>query len=141
MLDVVFYALRLFSMVFVVRRRLRFVLCALRFCALRFCALRSVGGVLLGVHTTEGSFGVVYKGIYLPTKAVVAVKVLELDEDETFDDLVAEIEFLRSCSSPYVVKYYGSYKRDHELFVSDCRCCRVFIFCCWFLSVLCLAAC
>ena len=39
-------------------------------------------------------------------------------EWETFDDLVSEIEFLRSCSSPFVVKYYGSYKRDKELFVS-----------------------
>jgi serine/threonine protein kinase len=66
----------------------------------------------------EGSFGVVYKGIYLPTQAVVAVKVLELDEDETFDDLVSEIEFLRSCSSQFIVKYYGSYKREKELFVS-----------------------
>jgi hypothetical protein len=66
----------------------------------------------------------------------VAVKVIKLDDDETydngiqqaqrdapsffffrFDDLASEIEILQLCSSPQIVKYYGSYKAQNELFV------------------------
>jgi hypothetical protein len=45
-------------------------------------------------------------------------QVLKLEEDETFDDLVGELEILQVCHSPFVVKYFGAYKSGQELFVS-----------------------
>jgi hypothetical protein len=35
----------------------------------------------------EGSFGVVYKGIYHRTNETVALKIISLEEGESFDDL------------------------------------------------------
>jgi len=56
----------------------------------------------------EGSFGNVYKARYIPTEAVVAVKVqknVARNEHER-DILLSEIDILGKCDSPYVVGYY-----------------------------------
>lgn len=47
----------------------------------------------------------------------MAVKIIALDEDETFDDLVIEIAILSKCNSDNVVRYYGSWQKGDELFV------------------------
>jgi serine/threonine protein kinase len=36
----------------------------------------------LGVQIGQGSFGVVFRGVKLDTKALVAIKVLDMDTDE-----------------------------------------------------------
>ena len=56
------------------------------------------------------------KGKYLPSGEMVAVKIIELEEDETFDDLAIEIAVLKRCQHPKIVKYIGSWKKDNELF-------------------------
>lgn len=65
----------------------------------------------------EGAFGAVYKGCYLPTGQVVAVKIVKLEEDETFEDLVVEIEVLSKCHHPNVVGYFGCWCKGDELHV------------------------
>eukprot|EP01132_Coremiostelium_polycephalum_P003594 gene3594-4476_t len=70
----------------------------------------------------EGSFGTVYKGKHLPSGNIMAVKIIALDEDETFDDLVVEIDILNRCNHNNVVKYYGSWVKGDELFIAM-ECC------------------
>ena len=56
----------------------------------------------------KGNFGVVFKAIHKKTGQTVAIK--EIDLEETQDDLTEiqrEIDMLRACESPYVVKYEG----------------------------------
>ncbi|KAN0025672.1 hypothetical protein ACTFIU_010266 [Dictyostelium citrinum] len=70
----------------------------------------------------EGSFGTVYKGKHLPTGNIMAVKIIALDEDETFEDLVVEIDILNRCNHNNIVKYYGSWVKGDELFIAM-ECC------------------
>mmetsp|Transcript_6691 Transcript_6691/g.21657 ORF Transcript_6691/g.21657 Transcript_6691/m.21657 type:complete len:955 (-) Transcript_6691:986-3850(-) len=66
----------------------------------------------------EGSFGVVFRGTFLPTQATVAVKVIELDSDESFEDLIHEIDLLQRCKHANVVGFFGAYKKEKELFIA-----------------------
>jgi len=70
----------------------------------------------------EGSFGTVYKGRHIPTGNIMAVKIIALDEDETFEDLVVEIDILHRCNHNNIVKYYGSWVKGDELFIAM-ECC------------------
>lgn len=56
----------------------------------------------------EGSFGSVHKVIHKDSQAVIAVKVVQLDEFDDSSDLKEEIEILRKCNSEYVVSYFGT---------------------------------
>eukprot|EP01114_Cavostelium_apophysatum_P003871 TRINITY_DN1400_c0_g1_i4.p1 TRINITY_DN1400_c0_g1~~TRINITY_DN1400_c0_g1_i4.p1 ORF type:complete len:1584 (-),score=580.27 TRINITY_DN1400_c0_g1_i4:69-4820(-) len=64
-----------------------------------------------------GSFGTVYKASHRSTGEQVAVKIIALEEDETFDDLIIEIDILKKCNHPNIVKYYGSWLKGKELFI------------------------
>jgi len=64
-----------------------------------------------------GSFGTVYSALNKNTGEKVAVKIITLEEDETFDDLITEIDILRRSSHPNIVKYYGSWLKGRELFI------------------------
>jgi len=67
-----------------------------------------------------GSFGTVYKG-YQKQRGpdhVVAVKIITLEEDDSYDDLIVEIEILKRCNHDNIVKYYGSYFKSPELFIA-----------------------
>jgi serine/threonine protein kinase len=51
------------------------------------------------------------------TNEVVAVKIIALEEDETFDDLIIEIDILRRCKHVNITKYHGSFLKEKELFI------------------------
>lgn len=65
----------------------------------------------------EGSYGSVWKAIHRKTENVLAIKRVPIEND--IEDLIAETNILKSCSSPYVVKYYGSFldKKNRELWI------------------------
>eukprot|EP01111_Echinosteliopsis_oligospora_P013831 TRINITY_DN5063_c0_g1_i1.p1 TRINITY_DN5063_c0_g1~~TRINITY_DN5063_c0_g1_i1.p1 ORF type:complete len:474 (+),score=105.95 TRINITY_DN5063_c0_g1_i1:316-1737(+) len=64
----------------------------------------------------EGSYGSVWKAVHKQTGAVVAVKKVGIDND--LEDLLKEIDFMESCcDSPFIVKYYGKYFKDDELWI------------------------
>jgi hypothetical protein len=52
----------------------------------------------------------------------VALKIITLEEGESFDDLAIEIDVLKTSSNENIVKYYGSWKKENELFVSFTNC-------------------
>lgn len=49
------------------------------------------------------------------TSTVVAIKRVGIDND--LEDIMKEIDFMKGCRSPYIVRYYGSYFKDSELWV------------------------
>ena len=49
---------------------------------------------------------------------MIAVKIIKLAEDETFDDLVIEIEVLSKCHHPNIVGYFGCWRKKDELFIA-----------------------
>ena len=56
----------------------------------------------------RGSFGTVYRCVNKITGEDVAIKEIDLDDnDDDLIDIQNEIDMLRACESKYVVKYYG----------------------------------
>ena len=54
----------------------------------------------------EGAFGAVFEATLLASSELFAAKVIELGGDETFDDLMHEIDLLRLCSHPNIIQLY-----------------------------------
>lgn len=67
----------------------------------------------------RGKFGVVYKGINVNTKQVVAIKVLNLDtQEDEVADVQQEIQFLTEFKNvPNVTHYYGSFLNHTSLWI------------------------
>ncbi|CAR24473.1 putative serine/threonine protein kinase KIC1 [Lachancea thermotolerans CBS 6340] len=67
----------------------------------------------------RGKFGIVYKGYYIKTNRVCAIKVLNLDSaDDEVEDVQKEVQFLSSLKQvPNITHYYGSYLNNTELWV------------------------
>jgi len=63
----------------------------------------------------EGSYGSVYKAVHRVSKSFVAIKKVPLDAD--LQDILKEISMMQQCESEYVVKYYGSYFKNSDLWI------------------------
>jgi serine/threonine protein kinase len=64
----------------------------------------------------EGSYGSVYRATDLRTGKDVAVKILPADSDMA--PLQREIMILKQCNSPHIVRYFGTYVKDTDLWIS-----------------------
>lgn len=65
----------------------------------------------------KGSYGSVFKARNIKTAEIVAIKIVNLDDEEALEDVRREIEILSECDDPNIVKYYGSYLRADYLWV------------------------
>jgi len=63
----------------------------------------------------QGSFGNVYKAIYLPTSQQVALKILRVDQFTNMQSLKQEINLLSHVRSQYIIKMYGTYLKGSNL--------------------------
>ena len=60
----------------------------------------------------------IYQGLDNRTQAVVAIKIIDLEEaEDEIEDIQQEIQVLSQCDSPFVTKYFGSYLKVSDLFV------------------------
>jgi len=74
------------------------------------------------------SYGSVYKAEHKQTGQVLAIKQVPVDTD--LQDIIKEISIMQQCDSPYIVKYYGSYFKNTDLWVG-------FLFSCWLVGIGC----
>ncbi|GMT02807.1 hypothetical protein PENTCL1PPCAC_24981, partial [Pristionchus entomophagus] len=63
----------------------------------------------------EGSYGAVHKAIHKATGHTLAVKKVPVDTD--LQEILKEISIMQQCDSKYVVKYYGSYFKNSDLWI------------------------
>jgi len=63
----------------------------------------------------RGSYGSVYKAVHQETGNVLAIKQVPVDTD--LQDIIKEISIMQQCDSPYIVKYYGSYFKNTDLWI------------------------
>ena len=69
----------------------------------------------------RGSYGTVYRAEARADGSTVAVKLVPLEEDSEVQDLTSqvqhEVETLRRCDSPFVLRYIGSYVFERRLWL------------------------
>ncbi|XP_065191566.1 serine/threonine-protein kinase 3-like [Sycon ciliatum] len=63
----------------------------------------------------EGSYGAVYKAMHKESGQLLAIKKVPVDTD--LQEIIKEISIMQQCDSQYVVKYYGSYFKDQDLWI------------------------
>ena len=56
-----------------------------------------------------------YKALHKESGQVLAIKQVPVDTD--LQEIIKEISIMQQCDSPYVVKYYGSYFKNTDLWV------------------------
>ena len=67
----------------------------------------------------HGSFGKVFRGLHKVSQAVVAIKILDLEQedDAEISDVRKEIAMISNCSCPYITRYHASYLLGSKLWV------------------------
>ncbi|KAM8945606.1 serine/threonine-protein kinase 4 [Pelodytes ibericus] len=63
----------------------------------------------------EGSYGSVFKARHKETSEIVAIKQIPVESD--LQEIIKEISIMQQCDSPHVVKYYGSYFKNTDLWI------------------------
>ncbi|KAK6759572.1 hypothetical protein RB195_021260 [Necator americanus] len=63
----------------------------------------------------EGSYGSVHKAVHRESGHTLAIKKVPVDTD--LQEIIKEISIMQQCDSKYVVKYYGSYFKNSDLWI------------------------
>ena len=63
----------------------------------------------------NSSYGTVFKARYIKKNRLVAIKIVNDIQDR--EDITKEINILKDCKSDYIIRYYGSYYKDDNLWV------------------------
>ncbi|XP_057309628.1 serine/threonine-protein kinase 3/4-like [Hydractinia symbiolongicarpus] len=63
----------------------------------------------------EGAYGCVFKAMHKESGEVLAIKQVPVDTD--LQEIIKEISIMQQCDSPYVVKYFGSYFKNTDLWI------------------------
>ncbi|KAJ2806156.1 kinase that interacts with cdc31p [Coemansia guatemalensis] len=65
----------------------------------------------------RGAYGVVYRGRDTETNRTVAIKILNLDNEESFSDMQREINLLSQLHSAHIAQYYGSFIESSRMWI------------------------
>ncbi|UYV60200.1 hypothetical protein LAZ67_1000392 [Cordylochernes scorpioides] len=68
-----------------------------------------------GLGALTGSYGSVYKGLHKESGQVLAIKQVPVDTD--LHEIIKEISIMQQCDTPYIVKYYGSFFKNTDLWI------------------------
>lgn len=63
----------------------------------------------------EGSYGSVHKALHKESGHTLAIKMVPVDTD--LQEIIKEITIMQQCDSRHVVKYYGSYFKNSDLWI------------------------
>ncbi|CAD5115083.1 DgyrCDS4096 [Dimorphilus gyrociliatus] len=63
----------------------------------------------------RGSYGSVYKAEHIQSGQILAIKQVPVDTD--LAEIIKEISIMQQCDSPFIVKYYGSYFKNTDLWI------------------------
>ncbi|KAK4045994.1 MAP kinase kinase (MEK) [Microbotryomycetes sp. JL201] len=64
----------------------------------------------------SGNGGTVSRALHVPTKAIMAKKVVHIaTSDTTRKQIIRELQIMHDCSSPYIVSFYGAYLQDPHI--------------------------
>jgi len=61
------------------------------------------------------AYGAVFKAMHKESGQLLAIKQVPVDSD--LQEIIKEISIMQQCDSPYVVKYFGSYFKNADLWV------------------------
>ncbi|GJN94299.1 hypothetical protein Rhopal_007373-T1 [Rhodotorula paludigena] len=63
-----------------------------------------------------GNGGTVSRALHVPTKAIMAKKVVHIATSEsTRKQILRELQIMHDCSSPFIVSFYGAYLQDPHI--------------------------
>eukprot|EP01122_Echinamoeba_exundans_P012765 TRINITY_DN5421_c0_g1_i1.p1 TRINITY_DN5421_c0_g1~~TRINITY_DN5421_c0_g1_i1.p1 ORF type:complete len:1244 (+),score=206.12 TRINITY_DN5421_c0_g1_i1:107-3838(+) len=65
----------------------------------------------------KGQFGEVWRVHHKKTNRVLAVKKVTITQDGHMADLAREINVMKKCASPYIVRYYGNYLKGNVMWI------------------------
>ncbi|GAA5981536.1 hypothetical protein JCM11641_004090 [Rhodosporidiobolus odoratus] len=64
----------------------------------------------------SGNGGTVSRALHVPTKAIMAKKVVHIaTTDTTRKQILRELQIMHDCASPYIVSFYGAYLADPHI--------------------------
>ena len=66
-----------------------------------------------------GASGTVEKAVHLPTKKIIALKVIPMQSNEKVKKhILLELKTLHECDSDYIVKSYGAFVKDGQVHIA-----------------------
>ncbi len=57
----------------------------------------------------------VWKAVHKKSGKICALKRVPIEED--LEDMLSEITIMKSCKSPHIISYFGSYVKENELWI------------------------
>jgi len=65
----------------------------------------------------QGAYGSVSKALHKKTGSLFAIKILSATSLSEINSIKKEIQILKLCDNEHIVKYYGSYFKDNNLWI------------------------
>ena len=65
----------------------------------------------------KGAYGEVFKALSKRDNQIIAIKIINVTDDEAINDVKQEIQMLYDCDHANIVKYHGCYVNDSMMWV------------------------
>ena len=74
-----------------------------------------IGVLIVDFKNDFRSYGAVYKALHKSSGSIVAAKLVPIDDD--LEEIFKEINVIKACNSPFIVKFLGNLRKDNHLWV------------------------